>query len=61
MKRIVLLTLTAIFALDAQQYTRGVGVYPGDPKEDFAPVMVPATPTYRPLALRRPASPSRAS
>jgi hypothetical protein len=39
----------------AAEYTRGVGVYPGDPKEDFAPALVPDTTTYRNLALRRPA------
>jgi Glycosyl hydrolase 2 galactose-binding domain-like/Exo-beta-D-glucosaminidase Ig-fold domain/Glycosyl hydrolases family 2/NedA-like, galactose-binding domain len=33
--------------------TRGVGVYPGDPAEDFAPVLVPDETTYRNLALRR--------
>jgi hypothetical protein len=41
--------------LSAQEYTRGVGVYPGDPKEDFGPVMVSAGTAYRDLALRRPA------
>jgi len=39
----------------AGRYTRGVGVYPGDPKEDFAPVLVPAAETERNLALHRPA------
>ena len=38
----------------AQQYTRGVGVYPGDPKEDFAAQVVPDTSqAYRILALHR--------
>ena len=50
-----LLGLVATSTLRAQQYTRGVGVYPGDPKEDFSPVMVPDTQTYRNLALHRPA------
>ena len=37
-------------------YTRGIGVYPGDPREDFAPEIVPADPAaYRNLALLRPA------
>jgi hypothetical protein len=41
-------------ALQAQQYTRGVGVYPGDPKEDFAAQVVPDTSqAYRNLALHR--------
>ena len=40
----------------APEYTRGVGVYPGDPREDFAPRLVPDTSsTYRNLALHRPA------
>jgi hypothetical protein len=51
-------------ALNAQQYTKGVGVYPGDPKQDFAPVVVPAVSTdaqtVRNLALRRPAYQSSA-
>lgn len=34
-----LLVLLAALPLHAQTYTRGVGVYPGDPAEDFAPVM----------------------
>ncbi len=40
--------------------TRGVGVYPGDPREDFAPTLVPDTTTYRNLALRRAAYQSSA-
>jgi hypothetical protein len=32
-----------------------VGVYPGDPREDFGPVLVADASTYRNLALRRPA------
>jgi hypothetical protein len=48
-------------ALQAQQYTRGVGVYPGDPKEDFAAQVVPdASGAYRNLALRRAAYQSSA-
>jgi hypothetical protein len=42
-------------ALGSQEYTRGVGVYPGDPREDFAPGLVVDRTTYRNLALRRPA------
>jgi hypothetical protein len=37
------------------QYTRGIGIYPGAPGENFAPELVPATETYRNLALARPA------
>jgi hypothetical protein len=37
-------------------YTQGVGVYPGDPGEDFAPTVVADdTSAYRNLALLRPA------
>src|SRR5271157_4058320 len=39
----------------AGEYTRGVGVYPGDPREDFGPVLLTDASTYRNLALRRPA------
>jgi hypothetical protein len=42
-------------ALNSEGYTRGVGVYPGDPREDFAPALVVDGTTYRNLALRRPA------
>jgi len=36
-------------------FTRGIGVYPGDPAEDFSPVLVQDNSTYRNLALLRPA------
>jgi len=39
----------------AAEYTRGVGIYPGDPREDFGPALVPELTTYRNLALHRPA------
>ncbi|MBZ5583317.1 MAG: discoidin domain-containing protein [Acidobacteriia bacterium] len=63
MKRFLLcliLIAIALFTVDAQPYTRGVGVYPGDPKENFAPALVPDMQTYRNLALRRPAYQSSA-
>jgi len=44
----------AIPVLNAQQYTLGVGVYPGDPTENFAPASH-LDRTYRNLALHRPA------
>ncbi|SPE25758.1 Beta-mannosidase [Candidatus Sulfopaludibacter sp. SbA3] len=53
MRHTVLFLLSSLFALQAQPYTRGVGVYPGDPKEDFAPSLVPDIQTYRNLALHR--------
>ena len=42
-------------SITAEEYTRGVGVYPGDPREDFGPTLVPDASTYRNLALHRPA------
>lgn len=36
-------------------YTRGIGVYPGAPSEDFSPIITYDTSTYRNLALLRPA------
>jgi Glycosyl hydrolase 2 galactose-binding domain-like/Exo-beta-D-glucosaminidase Ig-fold domain/Glycosyl hydrolases family 2/NedA-like, galactose-binding domain len=39
----------------SSEFTRGLGVYPGDPKEDFGPVLVADPTTYRNLALHRPA------
>src|SRR5208283_3331765 len=53
MRQTLLLLLPFLCALEAQQYTRGVGVYPGDPRQDFAPALVPDTAAYRNLALHR--------
>jgi hypothetical protein len=39
----------------AQDFSRGVGEYPGDPKAYAGPSLVPDTTTYRNLALHRPA------
>jgi hypothetical protein len=39
----------------AVEYTRGLGVFPGAPSEFFGPELIAAEPTYRNLALRRPA------
>ena len=55
MIRIMMLSLITALTLNAQDFTRGVGVYPGDPKEDFGPVMHLDETSYRNLALRRPA------
>ena len=55
MKKILLLGVTAAAVLSAQEYNHPVGQYPGDPKEDFAPALVPDATTYRNLALHRPA------
>ena len=43
-----------VSATHAQQYTRGVGIYPGNPKEDFSPTMKIDSVHYRNLALYRP-------
>ena len=56
MKRAVFVTLLAAASLNAQQYTGGVGVYPGDPKEDFAPSMRIDAAAYRNLAEQVPAN-----
>jgi beta-galactosidase/beta-glucuronidase len=45
---------------DAQQYSRGIGVYPGDPAQYDGPKMVIDKLTYRNLALHRPAYQSSA-
>jgi hypothetical protein len=42
-----------VFNIKAQEYTRGVGIYPGKVSEDFAPVMHIDDTAYRNLALRR--------
>jgi hypothetical protein len=38
-----------------EYFTRGVGIYPGNPKEDFSPKLVIDNNTYRNLARHRPA------
>jgi len=61
MRHLTLLALVALCAVRAQQYTRGVGLYPGDPKEDFAAQVAPDTSgAYRNLALHRAAYQSSA-
>ena len=54
MKWMFLFGLAAV-TLQAQNYTLGIGVYPGDPRENFAPAMRIDSTTYRNLALHRPA------
>ncbi len=39
----------------ALEYTRGIGVYPGEPGADFGPILIPDKASYRNLALLRPA------
>jgi len=55
MKPILAAGLLALAALHAQEFTRGVGVYPGDPKEYAGPELRVDANTYRNLALHRPA------
>ena len=50
----VLLSVMTVSAA-AVEFTRGVGVYPGDPKEDFGPTTRIDSSNYRNLALHRPA------
>lgn len=35
------------------QYSRGVGIYPGNPSEDFSPALVPDNENYRNIAMLR--------
>ncbi len=62
MKRLIIFVfvLAVVSALSAQQYTRGVGLYPGDPREYHGPEMMIDSTTYRNLALHRPAYQSSA-
>lgn len=62
LSRIIFLSLCLIIPLfvstctkKSQEYTRGIGIYPGNPKEDFSPELVIDSKTYRNLALHRPA------
>jgi Exo-beta-D-glucosaminidase Ig-fold domain/Glycosyl hydrolases family 2/F5/8 type C domain len=52
MKRLALLILCGSCVCSAQQYTRGIGVYPGDPKEYTGPSLIVDS-NYRNLALHR--------
>ena len=52
---LLLSTLLALPCLEAQEYTRGVGVYPGSPEENWSPTVQAGPQEYRNLALRRPA------
>jgi len=49
-------TAQALAAKDVVGYTAGIGVYPGEPSENFDPILIPDTSgAYRNLALLRPA------
>ena len=58
MKRFAILFGAALVALAACSHertaaTRGIGVYPGNPDESFAPSLVKGDNTYRNIALER--------
>jgi hypothetical protein len=53
MKRAVALILMSVSMMSAQNFTRGLGVYPGDPRQFFGPSMAIDSTNYRNLALRR--------
>jgi beta-galactosidase/beta-glucuronidase len=55
MRTILAICLAAATSAHAQEFTRGVGVYPGDPREYAGPTARIDASTYRNLALRRPA------
>jgi hypothetical protein len=59
-KYLALLMVVASWFANAQEYTRGIGVYPGDPKEYMGPSLVVDAHSYRNLALHRPAYQSSA-
>jgi len=40
---------------NAKAFTRGIGIYPGDPRADFSPEIIIESSRYRNLALLRPA------
>jgi hypothetical protein len=60
MKYFALLVFVASSFANAQEYTRGIGVYPGDPREYMGPTLAVDASTYRNLALHRPAYQSSA-
>ncbi len=52
-----LLSILVLFSpvvIEAQQYSRGIGIYPGDVKDDFSPAMQIDNTNYRNLAFNRP-------
>jgi len=57
---VIVFLLAFASVVSAQSFTRGVGVYPGDPREYHGATMVIDSTTYRNLALHRPAFQSSA-
>ncbi|MGA2651519.1 MAG: discoidin domain-containing protein [Terracidiphilus sp.] len=60
MKALALLCFVALSVAHAQDSTRGIGIYPGDPNEYMGPTLTVDSSTYRNLALHRPAYQSSA-
>ena len=60
MKSFSLLFCVALSVAHAQESTRGIGVYPGDPNEYMGPTLTVDSGAYRNLALHRPAYQSSA-
>ena len=54
MNRFLAALICVAVSAQAQNYTRGIGVYPGDPRSYTGPTLVVDTQTYRNLALHRP-------
>ncbi len=54
MNRLAFFLVSLSLSAYAQDYTRGVGVYPGDPREYTGPALVVNAEAYRNLALHRP-------
>src|SRR5664279_4917818 len=55
MKTTVAMAFMMVIGLHAQDYTRGIGIYPGSLNEEFVPRMHIDSASYRNLALHRPA------
>lgn len=51
---LLLLILTVNIQIIAQDYNRGIGIYPGNPKENFSPIMKTDKKNYRNIALLKP-------
>ncbi|MBR4775735.1 MAG: discoidin domain-containing protein [Bacteroidales bacterium] len=61
MKRILCLTAVLVAVMSFRQPAENtIGIYPGNPEENFAPTLVPGGETYRNLALERAALQSSA-
>lgn len=57
---ILILTAAGLATACGGSGDAAIGAYPGNPKEDFAPAMVPGGPQYRNIALQRAAKHSSA-